>query len=34
MQGVEEKQNRIQEIEKSNILLNKDLEILDKQLSL
>ena len=34
MQGVEEKQKRIQEIEKSNILLNKDLEILDKQLSL
>ncbi|MDP2672591.1 MAG: hypothetical protein Q8O84_02155, partial [Nanoarchaeota archaeon] len=34
MQGVEEKQKRIQEIEKSNLLLNKDLEILDKQLSL
>ena len=34
MQGVEEKQKRIQEIEKSNILLNKDLEILDKQSSL
>ncbi|MEK6817626.1 MAG: AAA family ATPase [Nanoarchaeota archaeon] len=34
MQGVEEKQKRIQETEKSNILLNKDLEILDKQLSL
>ena len=34
MQGVEEKQKRIQEIEKSNILLNKDLEILDKQLTL
>ncbi|MBI2004403.1 AAA family ATPase, partial [Candidatus Pacearchaeota archaeon] len=34
MQGVEEKQKRIQEIEKSNIFLNKDLELLDKQLSL
>jgi len=34
MQGVEEKQKRIQEIEKSNIFLNKDLEILDKQLTL
>ena len=34
MQGVEEKQKRIQEIEKSNILLNKDLEILENQLSL
>ena len=34
MQGVEEKQNKIQEIEKSNLLLNKDLELLDKQLSL
>jgi len=34
MQGVEEKQKRIQEIEKSNLFLNKDLEILDKQSSL
>ena len=34
MQGVEEKQKKIQEIEKSNLLLNKDLEILDKQSSL
>ncbi|MEK6824132.1 MAG: AAA family ATPase [Nanoarchaeota archaeon] len=34
MQGVEEKQKRIQELEKSNLLFNKDLEILNKQLSL
>ncbi len=34
LQGVEEKQKRIQEIEKSNIFLDKDLELLDKQLSL
>jgi len=31
MQGVEEKQKKIQEIEKSNLLLDKDLEILNKQ---
>lgn len=34
MQGVEEKQKRIQEIEKSNILLNKDIGILESQLNL
>ncbi|MEK6845038.1 MAG: AAA family ATPase [Nanoarchaeota archaeon] len=34
MQGVEEKQKRIQEIEKSNILLSKDIGILESQLNL
>ncbi len=34
MQGVEEKQKRIQEIEKSNILFNKDVEMLENQSSL
>lgn len=34
MQGVEEKQKRIEETEKSNILLSKDLDILEKQLIL
>lgn len=34
MQGVEEKQKRIREIEKSNIFLNKDLELLDRQSNL
>lgn len=34
LQGIEEKQKRIQEIEKSNLLLNKDLKLLDSQLNL
>ncbi len=32
LQGVQEKQNRIQEIEKSNTFLTKDAELLNKQL--